>query len=177
MTLANGKVDRGAWKYELRNVNGRYDLYNPEVERRNQIVDTTNIATTNDIQADAPSVSSNNEEIARVDEAPVPLPAPPAPATGSAMANEQPETRPAETTQPAMEEANTANSTETAPKSDTATQSDTSNSESVPSETTEKVAENNPQENETVARNEQEAAETTPQNGEVGEVAKKLNQP
>ncbi|MCK9093541.1 autotransporter domain-containing protein [Haemophilus influenzae] len=172
VTLANGKVDRGAWKYELRNVNGRYDLYNPEVERRNQIVDTTNIATTNDIQADAPSVSSNNEEIARVDEAPVPLPAPPAPATGSAMANEQPETRPAETTQPAMEEANTANSTETAPKSDTATQSDTSNSESVPSETTEKVAENNPQENETVARNEQEAAETTPQNGEVGEVAK-----
>ncbi|HHF6578190.1 TPA: S6 family peptidase [Haemophilus influenzae] len=166
VTLANGSVDRGAWKYKLRNVNGRYDLYNPEVERRNLTVDTTNITAPNDMQADAPSAPSNNEEIARV-EPPIPLPAPPAPATESAMANEQPETRPAETTQPAMEEANTANSTETAPKSDTATQSDTSNSESVPSETTEKVAENNPQENETVARNEQEAAETTPQNGEV----------
>ncbi|HHF7081690.1 TPA: S6 family peptidase [Haemophilus influenzae] len=171
VTLANGSVDRGAWKYKLRENNGRYDLYNPEVERRNQIVDTPNITTPNDIQADAPSVSSNNEETARV-EAPVPPPAPPAPATGSAMANKQPETRPAETTQPAMEEANTANSTETAPKSDTATQTENPNSESVPSETTEKVAENPPQENETVAKNEQEATEPTPQNGEVAEEAK-----
>lgn len=172
VTLANGSVDIGAWKYTLKETDGRYDLYNPKVERRNQIVDTPSITMPNNMQADAPSVSNYSEEIARVDEAPALPPAPPAPATGSAMANEQPETRPAETTQPAMEEANTANSTETAPKSDTATQSDTSNSESVPSETTEKVAENNPQENETVARNEQEAAETTPQNGEVGEVAK-----
>ncbi|HHF3648618.1 TPA: S6 family peptidase [Haemophilus influenzae] len=78
VTLANGSVDRGAWKYKLRENNGRYDLYNPEVERRNQIVDTPNITTPNDIQADAPSVSSNNEEIARV-EAPVLPPAPPAP--------------------------------------------------------------------------------------------------
>ncbi|HHF4118819.1 TPA: S6 family peptidase [Haemophilus influenzae] len=80
VTLANGSVDRGAWKYKLRNVNGRYDLYNPEVEKRNQTVDTTNITTPNNIQADAPSVPSNNEETARVDEAPVP---PPAPATPS----------------------------------------------------------------------------------------------
>ena len=80
VTLANGKVDRGAWKYELRNVNGRYDLYNPEVERRNlTTVDTPSVATPN-IQADAPNVPSHSEEIARVDE-PVPLPAPPAPAT------------------------------------------------------------------------------------------------
>lgn len=163
VTLANGSVDRGAWKYKLRNVNGRYDLYNPEVEKRNKTVDTTNITTPNDIQADAPSAQSNNEEIARV-ETPVP---PPAPATESAIASEQPETRPAETAQPAMEETNTANSTETAPKSDTATQTENPNSESVPSETTEKVAENPPQENETVAKNEQEATEPTPQNGEV----------
>ena len=80
VTLANGSVDRGAWKYKLRNVNGRYDLYNPEVEKRNQTVDTTNITTPNNIQADAPSVPSNTEETARVDEAPVP---PPAPATPS----------------------------------------------------------------------------------------------
>ena len=79
VTLANGSVDRGAWKYKLRNVNGRYDLYNPEVEKRNQTVDTTNITTPNDIQADAPSAPSHSEEIARV-EAPVP---PPAPATPS----------------------------------------------------------------------------------------------
>ncbi|HHF3818008.1 TPA: S6 family peptidase [Haemophilus influenzae] len=138
VTLANGSVDRGAWKYKLRENNGRYDLYNPEVERRNQIVDTPNITTPNDIQADAPSVSSKNEETARVDEALVPPPAPPAPATGSTMANEQPETPPAET----------------ALKSDTTTQA-------------EKVAENPPQENETVAKNEQEATEPTPQNGEV----------
>ncbi|KMZ28127.1 peptidase [Haemophilus influenzae] len=168
VTLANGSVDRGAWKYKLRNVNGRYDLYNPEVEKRNQTVDTTNITTPNDIQADAPSAQSNNEEIARV-ETPVP---PPAPATGSTMANEQPETPPAETDQPAMEETNTANSTETAPKSDTATQAKNPNSESVPSETTEKVAENSQQESASVEKNEQKAAETTPQNGEVAEEAK-----
>ncbi|MEX4505350.1 autotransporter domain-containing protein [Haemophilus influenzae] len=79
VSLVGNTVDLGAWKYKLRNVNGRYDLYNPEVEKRNQTVDTTNITTPNDIQADAPSVSSNNEEIARV-EAPV---LPPAPATPS----------------------------------------------------------------------------------------------
>ncbi|MEX4109426.1 autotransporter domain-containing protein [Haemophilus influenzae] len=168
VTLANGSVDRGAWKYKLRNVNGRYDLYNPEVEKRNQTVDTTNITTPNDIQADAPSAQSNNEEIARV-ETPVP---PPAPATESAIASEQPETRPAETAQPAMEETNTANSTETAPKSDTATQTENPNSESVPSETTKTVAENSKQENETVEKSEQKAAETTPQNDEVAEEAK-----
>ncbi|SPX42345.1 iga1 protease type 2 [Haemophilus influenzae] len=49
---------------KLRENNGRYDLYNPEVERRNQIVDTPNITTPNDIQADAPSAPSNNEETA-----------------------------------------------------------------------------------------------------------------
>lgn len=171
VSLANGSVDIGAWKYTLKNTNGRYDLYNPEVEKRNQTVDTTNITAPNDMQADAPSVSSNNEETARV-EAPALPPAPPAPATGSAIASEQPETGPAETAQPAMEETDTANSTETAPKSNTTTQADTSNSESVPSETTETVAENNPQENETVAKNEQKATETTAQNGEVAEEAK-----
>lgn len=172
VTLANGKVDRGAWSYTLKESSGRYYLHNPEAEKRNQIVDTTNITTPNNIQADAPSVSSNNEETARVDEALVPPPAPPAPATGSAIANEQPETRPAETAQPAMEEANTANSTETAPKSDTATQTENPNSESVPSETTEKVAENSKQESETAEKNEQEVAETTPQNDEVAKEAK-----
>ena len=168
VTLANGKVDRGAWSYTLKESSGRYYLHNPEVEKRNQTVDTTNITTPNDIQADAPSAQSNNEETARV-EAPVP---PPAPATGSTMANEQPETPPAETDQPAMEETNTANSTETAPKSDTATQAKNPNSESVPSETTEKVAENSQQESASVEKNEQKAAETTPQNGEVAEEAK-----
>ena len=118
VTLANGSVDRGAWKYKLRENNGRYDLYNPEVERRNQIVDTPNITTPNDIQADAPSVSSKNEETARV-EAPVP---PPAPAT--------------------------------------------------PSETTKTVAENSPQESETVEKNEQDATETTAQDGEITKEAK-----
>lgn len=173
VTLANGSVDRGAWKYKLRNVNGRYDLYNPEVEKRNQTVDTTNITAPNNMQADAPSVSSKNEETARVDEALVPPPAPPAPATGSTMANEQPETPPAETDQPAMEETNTANSTETAPKSDTATQAKNPNSESVPSETTEKVAENSQQESASVEKNEQKAAtETTSQNDEVAKEAK-----
>lgn len=171
VSLANGSVDIGAWKYTLKNTNGRYDLYNPEVEKRNQTVDTTNITAPNDMQADAPSAPSHSEEIARV-EAPVPPPAPPAPATESAIASEQPETRPAETDQPAMEETNTANSTETAPKSDTATQAKNPNSESVPSETTEKVAENSPQESETVAKNEQKATETTAQNGKVAEEAK-----
>ena len=80
VSLVGNTVDLGAWKYKLRNVNGRYDLYNPEVEKRNQTVDTPSIAMPNNIQADAPSVPSNNEEIARVDEAPVP---PPAPATPS----------------------------------------------------------------------------------------------
>lgn len=171
VTLANGKVDRGAWSYTLKESSGRYYLHNPEAEKRNQIVDTTNITAPNDMQADAPSAPSHSEEIARV-EAPVPPPAPPAPATGSVMANGQPETHPAETTQPAMEEANTANSTETAPKSDTATQAKNPNSESVPSETTEKVAENNPQESATAEKNEQEVAETTAQNGKVAEEAK-----
>lgn len=167
VSLANGSVDIGAWKYTLKNTNGRYDLYNPEVERRNLTVDTTNITAPNNMQADAPSVSSKNEETARV-EAPALPPAPPAPATGSTMANEQPETRPAETDQPAMEETNTANSTETAPKSDTATQAKNPNSESVPSETTEKVAENSQQESASVEKNEQKAAtETTSQNDEV----------
>ena len=165
VTLANGKVDRGAWSYTLKESSGRYYLHNPEAEKRNQIVDTTNITAPNDMQADAPSAPSHSEEIARVD-------APPAPATGSVMANGQPETHPAETTQPAMEEANTANSTETAPKSDTATQAKNPNSESVPSETTEKVAENNPQESATAEKNEQEVAETTAQNGKVAEEAK-----
>ncbi|CWX01664.1 Immunoglobulin A1 protease [Haemophilus influenzae] len=118
VTLANGKVDRGAWSYTLKESSGRYYLHNPEVEKRNQTVDTTNITTPNNIQADVPSVPSNNEEIARV-EAPVP---PPAPAT--------------------------------------------------PSETTEKVAENSPQESETVEKNEQDATETTAQNGEVAKEAK-----
>ena len=80
VSLANGSVDIGAWKYTLKNTNGRYDLYNPELERRNLTVDTTNITAPNDMQADAPSAPSNNEETARVDEAPVP---PPAPATPS----------------------------------------------------------------------------------------------
>lgn len=118
MSLVGNTVDLGAWKYKLRNVNGRYDLYNPEVEKRNQTVDTTNITTPNNIQADVPSVPSNNEEIARV-ETPVP---PPAPAT--------------------------------------------------PSETTETVAENSKQESKTVEKNEQDATETTAQNGEVAEEAK-----
>ncbi|HHF4945564.1 S6 family peptidase [Haemophilus influenzae] len=118
VSLANGSVDIGAWKYTLKNTNGRYDLYNPEVEKRNQTVDTTNITAPNDMQADAPSVSSNNEETARV-EAPV---LPPAPATLS--------------------------------------------------ETTKTVAENSLQESKTVEKNEQDATETTAQNGEVAKEAK-----
>ncbi len=81
VSLANGKVDRGAWSYTLKESGGRYYLHNPKVEKRNLTVDTPNIATANNTQANVPSVSSNNEEIARVDEAPVPPPAPPAPAT------------------------------------------------------------------------------------------------
>lgn len=80
VSLIGNTVDLGAWKYTLKETDGRYDLYNPEVEKRNQTVDTPSIAMPNNIQADAPSVPSNNEEIARVDEAPVP---PPAPATPS----------------------------------------------------------------------------------------------
>lgn len=159
VTLANGSVDRGAWKYKLRENNGRYDLYNPEVERRNQIVDTPNITTPNDIQADAPSVSSKNEETARVDEAPVP-PAPPAPATTANAASQN------QNGVPSHEHS------ETASKSDTTTQTDTSNSESVPSETTEKVAENSQQESASVEKNDQKATETTAQNGKVAEEAK-----
>lgn len=53
VTLANGKVDRGAWSYTLKETDGRYDLYNPEVEKRNQTVDTPSIAMPNNIQADA----------------------------------------------------------------------------------------------------------------------------
>lgn len=78
VSLVGNTVDLGAWKYKLRENNGRYDLYNPEVERRNLTVDTTNITAPNNMQADVPSVPSKNEEIARV-EAPVPPPAPPAP--------------------------------------------------------------------------------------------------
>lgn len=78
VSLVGNTVDLGAWKYTLKETDGRYDLYNPEVEKRNQTVDTTNITTPNNIQADVPSVPSKNEEIARV-EAPVPPPAPPAP--------------------------------------------------------------------------------------------------
>ncbi|AVI96183.1 Immunoglobulin A1 protease autotransporter precursor [Haemophilus influenzae] len=37
VSLVGNTVDLGAWKYKLRNVNGRYDLYNPEVEKRNQM--------------------------------------------------------------------------------------------------------------------------------------------
>ncbi|HHF6592235.1 TPA: S6 family peptidase [Haemophilus influenzae] len=118
VSLVGNTVDLGAWKYTLKETDGRYDLYNPEVEKRNQTVDTTNITTANNIQADVPSVPSNNEEIARV-EAPVP---PPAPAT--------------------------------------------------PSETTKTVAENNPQESETVEKNEQDATETTAQNVEITKEAK-----
>ncbi|MCK9109920.1 autotransporter domain-containing protein [Haemophilus influenzae] len=79
VSLANGSVDRGAWKYTLKEDSGRYYLHNPKVEKRNLTVDTPSITTPN-IQADAPSVPSNHEETARL-EAPVPLPAPPAPAT------------------------------------------------------------------------------------------------
>ncbi len=87
VSLANGKVDRGAWSYTLKENNGRYYLHNPKVEKRNLTVDTPSITTPN-IQADAPSVPSNHEEIARVDE-PVPLPAPPAPATTSTAPQNQ----------------------------------------------------------------------------------------
>lgn len=79
VSLVGNTVDLGAWKYTLKETDGRYDLYNPEVEKRNQTVDTPSIAMPNNIQADAPSAPSNNEETARV-EAPVP---PPAPATPS----------------------------------------------------------------------------------------------
>ncbi|HHF6547344.1 TPA: S6 family peptidase [Haemophilus influenzae] len=107
VTLANGSVDRGAWKYKLRENNGRYDLYNPEVEKRNQTVDTTNITTPNNIQADAPSVPSNNEEIARV-EAPVP---PPAPATPSETTKTVAENNPQESKTIAKNEQNATETT------------------------------------------------------------------
>lgn len=159
VSLVGNTVDLGAWKYKLRNVNGRYDLYNPEVEKRNQTVGTPSIAMPNNIQADAPSVSSKNEETARVDEAPVP-PAPPAPATTANAASQN------QNGVPSHEHS------ETASKSDTTTQTDTSNSESVPSETTEKVAENSQQESASVEKNDQKATETTAQNGKVAEEAK-----
>ena len=205
VSLVGNTVDLGAWKYKLRENNGRYDLYNPEVERRNLTVDTTNITAPNNMQADAPSVSSNNEEIARV-EAPVPPPAPPAPATtnvaprtqgsfGVTVTHRDPDGNMLD--EKAVLKSDFHNSldkdkgsfvgfvadkitpngvtshehSETAPKSDTTTQAENPNSESVPSETTEKVAENSPQENETVEKNEQEVAETTPQNGKVAEEA------
>lgn len=82
VTLANGKVDRGAWSYTLKESGGRYYLHNPEAGKRNLTVDTPSITTPN-IQADAPNVPSHSEEIARIDEAPVLPPAPPAPATTS----------------------------------------------------------------------------------------------
>ncbi|PRM37789.1 Immunoglobulin A1 protease autotransporter precursor [Haemophilus influenzae] len=69
-----------------------------------------------------------------------------------------------------MEETDTAHISGSEPQADT-TQADTSNSESVPSETTKTVAENNPQESATAEKNEQEVAETTPQNGEVAKEA------
>lgn len=205
VSLANGSVDIGAWKYTLKNTNGRYDLYNPEVERRDLTVDTTNITAPNDMQADAPSAPSHSEEIARVD-APVPPPAPPAPATtnvaprtqgsfGVTVTHRDPDGNMLD--EKAVLKSDFHNSldkdkgsfvgfvadkitpngvtshehSETAPKSDTTTQAENPNSESVPSETTEKVAENSPQENETVEKNEQEVAETTPQNGKVAEEA------
>lgn len=205
VTLANGSVDLGGRRIIKKNVNGRYDLYNPEVEKRNQTVDTTNITTPNDIQADAPSVSSKNEETARV-EAPALPPAPPAPATtnvaprtqgsfGVTVTHRDPDGNMLD--EKAVLKSDFHNSldkdkgsfvgfvadkitpngvtshehSETAPKSDTTTQAENPNSESVPSETTEKVAENSPQENETVEKNEQEVAETTPQNGKVAEEA------
>lgn len=107
VSLVGNTVDLGAWKYKLRNVNGRYDLYNPEVEKRNQTVDTTNITTANNIQADVPSVPSNNEEIARV-EAPVP---PPAPATPSETTKTVAENNPQESKTIAKNEQNATETT------------------------------------------------------------------
>ncbi|WP_105906237.1 S6 family peptidase [Haemophilus influenzae] len=86
VTLANGKVDQGAWSYTLKESGGRYYLHNPEAEKRNLTVDTPNITKPN-IQADAPNVPSHSEEIARV-ETPVPPPAPPAPATTANSASQ-----------------------------------------------------------------------------------------
>lgn len=265
VTLANGKVDRGAWSYTLKENNGRYYLHNPEAEKRNLAIGTPSIATPNDMQADAPSVPNYSEEITRV-EAPAPPAPPPAPATTTDAAPknqngfnrtgtgysivadtketvmithkydngeifkekvvfkseftedidkykenrpdltatgmkstgtnsyaityktvtaeeapkeplkmDNPHTLSIENKKPVAvvkpeETPNGVTShkhSETDPKSDTATQADNPNSESVPSETIEKVAENSPQESETVAKNEQEAAETTPQNDEV----------
>lgn len=269
VSLTNGKVDIGAWKYELRNVNGRYDLYNPEVERRNlTTVNTPSVATPN-IQADAPSVPSNHEETARVNEAPVLPPAPPAPATtnvapqnqngfnrtgtGYSIVADTPETvrithknqngeiidegfalksdfhnsvdtnkksfdglvadkitpdgtnayiitykkvedlvkaetfpkEPVKMDNPLTDEEKkdpkvavvkpeeipndvpSHDHSETASKSDTTASTENPNSESVPSEITETVDKNSPQESEAAEKNEQEATETTPQNGEV----------
>ncbi|OKQ04402.1 peptidase [Haemophilus influenzae] len=108
VSLANGSVDIGAWKYTLKNTNGRYDLYNPEVEKRNQTVGTPSIAMPNNIQADAPSVPSNNEETARVDEAPLP---PPAPATPSETTKTVAENNPQESKTIAKNEQNATETT------------------------------------------------------------------
>ncbi|HHF6566607.1 TPA: S6 family peptidase [Haemophilus influenzae] len=108
VSLVGNTVDLGAWKYKLRNVNGRYDLYNPEVEKRNQTVGTPSIAMPNNIQADAPSVPSNNEETARVDEAPLP---PPAPATPSETTKTVAENNPQESKTIAKNEQNATETT------------------------------------------------------------------
>lgn len=108
VSLVGNTVDLGAWKYKLRENNGRYDLYNPEVERRNLTVDTTNITAPNNMQADAPSVSSKNEETARVDEAPLP---PPAPATPSETTKTVAENNPQESKTIAKNEQNATETT------------------------------------------------------------------
>lgn len=108
VSLVGNTVDLGAWKYKLRENNGRYDLYNPEVERRNLTVDTTNITAPNNMQADAPSVSSKNEETARVDEALVP---PPAPATPSETTKTVAENNPQESKTIAKNEQNATETT------------------------------------------------------------------
>lgn len=108
VSLVGNTVDLGAWKYKLRNVNGRYDLYNPEVEKRNQTVGTPSIAMPNNIQADAPSVPSKNEETARVDEAPLP---PPAPATPSETTKTVAENNPQESKTIAKNEQNATETT------------------------------------------------------------------
>lgn len=108
VSLVGNTVDLGAWKYTLKETDGRYDLYNPEVEKRNQTVDTTNITTPNNIQADVPSVPRKNEETARVDEAPLP---PPAPATPSETTKTVAENNPQESKTIAKNEQNATETT------------------------------------------------------------------
>ncbi|WP_196252168.1 S6 family peptidase [Haemophilus influenzae] len=108
VSLVGNTVDLGAWKYTLKETDGRYDLYNPEVEKRNQTVDTPSITTPNNIQADVPSVPSKNEEIARVDEAPV---LPPAPATPSETTKTVAENNPQESKTIAKNEQNATETT------------------------------------------------------------------